>query len=156
MKKTISLDVNGATYETAAEPQDTLLDVLRGNLRLTGTKKGCETGNCGACTVLFDGNAVDSCLILALEAEGHKIITIEGLADASKLHPLQQAFIKYGAIQCGYCTPGMLLSAKALLDRLPRANEEDIRKGLEGNLCRCTGYKQIVEAVEAVVRGEFK
>ena len=150
MKRTLNLHVNGEKYEILAEANKTLLEVLRENLELTGTKKGCNTGNCGACTVLIDSNPVASCMLLAIEADGKRILTIEGLAHNGDLHPLQQAFIKYGAIQCGFCTPGMILSAKALLDRMPKPTEEQVREALAGNLCRCTGYGKIVEAVMAV------
>ncbi|MFC1872707.1 (2Fe-2S)-binding protein [Chloroflexota bacterium] len=152
MKRVISLQVNGYQYETAVNPNDTLLDVLRKNLQLTGTKKGCDSGNCGACTILIDGKPVASCLVLAVEVENHEILTIEGISNGNQLHPLQESFIKHGAIQCGFCTPGMVLSAKALLDTIKIPSEDDIRKALEGNLCRCTGYKQIVEAVLAVAQ----
>lgn len=141
------LKVNKKEYEIEVEPRRTLLDVLRYDLRLTGTKEGCGTGSCGSCTVLMDGQAVNSCLVFINEAEGKEIITIEGLSENGKLHPLQQAFIDEGAVQCGFCTPGMILSAKALLDTNPRPTEEGIREGIAGNLCRCTGYDKIVRAI---------
>lgn len=149
MKQLIELMVNGETYEVAVEPQRTLLEVLRDNLGLTGAKKGCNTGDCGACTVIMDGKPVVSCLILAVEAQGKDILTIEGLAKDGQLHPLQEAFIELGAIQCGFCTPGMILSAKALLDENPKPTEEEVKKGIAGNLCRCTGYTKIIEAILA-------
>ena len=154
MKHLIKLKVNGDVYEVAVDPWRTLLDVLRVDLRLTGTKKACEKGNCGTCTVLMDGKPVSSCLTLAVEAQEKDILTIEGLTEGEQLHPLQTAFIEHGAIQCGFCTPGMILSAKALLDERPEPTEPEVRKALGGNLCRCTGYKQIVEAVLSVSRGK--
>lgn len=152
LKKIIELKVNGELYEVAIHPWQLLVDVLRTDLGLTGTKKGCSTGDCGACTVILDGKPVASCLTLAVEAEGKDILTIEGLAKDNQLHPLQSAFIKHGAIQCGFCTPGMILSAKALLDENPRPTEDEVRKSIAGNLCRCTGYYKIVEAILAVSR----
>jgi aerobic-type carbon monoxide dehydrogenase small subunit (CoxS/CutS family) len=149
MKQRLDLQVNGRTYELFVEPWKTLLDAIRENLGLTGTKCGCDDGNCGACTVLVDGRAIKSCLMLALQARGKKILTIEGLGTAERLHPLQQAFLDYFAVQCGFCTPGMILAAKALLDENPAATEEEIREGLHGNICRCTGYVKIIEAIEA-------
>ncbi|MFC1910874.1 (2Fe-2S)-binding protein [Chloroflexota bacterium] len=148
MKKLLKLRVNGEDCEIYVEPWKMLSDVLRDELELTGTKVSCSTGRCGACTVLIDGKAVKSCLILASQAQGHEILTIEGLA-TEELHPLQQAFIDHFAVQCGYCTPGMILSAKAVLDENPEATEEEIKVGLAGNLCRCTGYVKIMEAVLA-------
>lgn len=149
-KVNIILKVNGDVYEVAVDPWRTLVEVLRDDLNLTGTKIGCQTGDCGACTVLIDGRSVTSCLTLAVEAQGRDITTIEGLApNGVELHPLQEAFVQHGAIQCGYCTPGMILSAKHLLDRTPNPSEKDIRRGLSGNLCRCTGYNKIVEAISA-------
>jgi carbon-monoxide dehydrogenase small subunit len=149
MKQKIDFEVNGKIQEVFAEPWKTLLEVLRKDLGLTGAKLGCDDGNCGACIVLVDGHAVKSCLMLALQARGKKIVTIEGLGSEESLHPLQQAFIDRFAVQCGYCTPGMILTAKALLDENPGATEEDIREYLHGNICRCTGYVKIVEAIEA-------
>ncbi len=150
-KVNITLTVNGDSYEVAVAPWRTLDEVLRNELRLTGTKVGCKTGDCGACTVLLDGKAVTSCLTLAVEAQGRAIVTIEGLAPkGDELHPLQKSFVEHGAVQCGYCTPGMILAAKHLLDRVPSPTDEQIRKGLSGNLCRCTGYTKIVEAIAAV------
>jgi 4-hydroxybenzoyl-CoA reductase subunit alpha len=149
MKNLITLKVNGLAYEVAVKPGTTLLDLLREELRLTGTKKGCELGDCGACTVILDGKPVNSCLVLALEADGRDVTTIEGIAQGNELHPIQQAFVEKGAIQCGYCTPGMILRTKALLDEVPDPSEEEIKKALSGNLCRCTGYTKIIWAVEA-------
>jgi len=150
MKNLLQLKINGEDYDLYAEPWKLLRDVLRDELELTGTKEGCTTGNCGACTVLLDGKAVKSCLVLACQATGKEIVTIEGLEKKGELHPLQQAFIDYFAVQCGFCTPGMILSAKALLDENPNATEEDIKHSLHGNLCRCTGYVKIFEAILAV------
>jgi aerobic-type carbon monoxide dehydrogenase small subunit (CoxS/CutS family) len=151
MKKLIELKVNGDTHEVMIEPWWTLARVLREQLGLTGTKISCETGNCGACTVLIDGKAVRSCLYPAMKGRGKEIVTIEGVGPDKKgeLHPLQDAFIKHFAVQCGYCTPGMILSAKALLDENPKPTEEQVKGYLSGNLCRCTGYTKIVEAVLA-------
>ncbi len=149
MKQIVQLRVNGELHEINVEPQRTLVEVLRDELGLTGTKKGCDRGDCGSCTVIMDGKIVASCLILAVEAEGSEITTIEGLAEDDNLHPVQQAFIEHGAIQCGFCTPGMILSAKALLDQNPKPTEEEVRKGMSGNLCRCTGYTKIIEAILA-------
>jgi len=143
----MKLIVNGQTYEISVEPDRTLLDVLRYELGLTGAKEGCSTGNCGACTVLVDGKAVNSCLVLAVEMEGKKVVTIEGLSEQGKLHPLQQAFIDEGAVQCGFCTPGVVLSAKAFLDSNPHPTENQVRQAIAGNLCRCTGYDKIVRAI---------
>ena len=148
-KEIITLTVNGEPYEALVKPNSTLLDVLRDQLELTGSKRGCDAGDCGSCTVIMDGRPVNACLVLALKAEGKEITTIEGLAEGTKLHPIQEAFVEYGAIQCGFCTPGMVLSAKALLDRNPKPNEEEIKSGIAGNLCRCTGYIKIVEAIQA-------
>ena len=147
MKQTVSLRVNGEDYEVMVEPHKTLLEILRDDLDLTGTKKGCTTGECGACTVIIDGKAILSCMTLGVEVRGKEIITIEGLANGGKIHPLQESFLQKGAIQCGYCTPGMILSAKALLDENPQPTEEDVRVAISGNLCRCTGYIKIVEAI---------
>ncbi len=147
MKQNVSFKVNGDVYEVLVEPRDSLLDTLRNKVNLTGTKKGCDTGDCGACTVIMDGRPVNSCLTLAVEAQGREILTIEGLAKGSELHPIQDAFIKYGAVQCGYCTPGMILSAKALLDENPRPTEDEVKHAIAGNLCRCTGYVKIIEAI---------
>jgi carbon-monoxide dehydrogenase small subunit len=150
MKTILNLTINGDDFEVLASPTDFLVDVIRDTVGLTGTKKGCGVGDCGACTVLIDGSPVLSCLTLALSCQGKRITTIEGLARNGTLHPVQQAFVEKGAIQCGYCTPGMILSSKALLDRNPHPTEEEIKVGIAGNLCRCTGYKPIIEAVLAV------
>jgi carbon-monoxide dehydrogenase small subunit len=151
MKYPLHLTVNGESYELDVPAHRTLLEVIRGDLGLTGTKQGCNHGECGACTVLLDGEAINACLVLALQAEGKTVTTIEGLSRDGVLHPLQQAFISKGAIQCGFCTPGMVLTAKALLDRNPCPDEREIREGLSGNFCRCTGYRKIVEAVKEVI-----
>jgi carbon-monoxide dehydrogenase small subunit len=147
MKKEIILKVNGEEREVAVEPRQTLLEILRNDLGLTGTKEGCGNGNCGTCTVLLDGKAVSSCLILAIEVEGQEITTIEGLAKAGEIHLLQKAFIEEGAIQCGFCSPGMILTAKAFLDANPHPTEAEARQAISGNLCRCTGYDKIVRAI---------
>ncbi len=150
MKRAIRFTLNGDQVEVEIEPHLTLLQLLREKLGLTGTKEGCGMGECGACTVLLDGKTINSCSFPASEAEGRDVTTIEGLTDAQgNLHPVQKAFIEYGAIQCGFCTPGMVLSAKALLDENPKPTEEEIRNGIAGNLCRCTGYLQIVQAIKA-------
>ncbi len=150
MSQLIKLKINGLTEEVSVEPWWSLAYVLREVLNLTGAKVGCETGNCGTCTVLVDGKAIKSCMLLAMKARGKEILTIEGLkGKEDALHPLQKAFIDHFAVQCGYCTPGMILAAKALLDENPNPTEEEVRQGLSGNLCRCTGYKKIVEAVLA-------
>jgi len=146
-KQQIVLNVNRVNYKVEIEPWRTLLEVLRETLGLTGTKKSCNEGECGACTVLMDGKPVASCLVLAFDAQDKEIVTIEGLSDGERLHPLQEAFVKHGAIQCGFCTPGMVLSAKALLDRYPAPTALEVRKAISGNLCRCTGYQQIVDAI---------
>ena len=145
--KQVSLTVNGEVYEVAVEPWWTLLEVLREKLYLTGAKRGCDRGDCGDCTVLIDGKAKLSCLTLAVKAQGKEILTVEGLARDEELHPIQRAFVEHGAVQCGFCTPGMVLAAKALLDKNPTPSEEEVSEGLSGNLCRCTGYTKIIEAV---------
>lgn len=149
MKELIELKVNGETYQVSIHPWRTLLEVLREDLNLTGTKQGCGRGDCGSCTVIMDDKLVNSCLILAIEAQGKDILTIEGVAQDGQLHPIQQAFIEHGAIQCGFCTPGMILSAKALLDKNPQPSEAEARQAISGNLCRCTGYSKIIEAILA-------
>ena len=150
MKQTITFNLNEESVQVEIEPHLTLLQVLRDKLELIGTKEGCGRGECGACTVLLDGRAINSCIFPAMEADGRNVTTIEGLTDSrGSLHPIQKAFIEYGAIQCGFCTPGMVLSAKALLDENPKPTEEEIRHGIAGNLCRCTGYLQIVQAIKA-------
>lgn len=146
----LRMKMNGKPVEVMVKPTWTLLRVLREELKLTGTKKGCEQGDCGACTVIMDGKAINACLILALQAESKEIETIEGLGTAENLHPLQRSFIRHGAVQCGFCTPGMLMSAKALLDRNPLPTLEEIRKGISGNLCRCTGYTKMIKAIQKV------
>ncbi|MCF7809776.1 (2Fe-2S)-binding protein [bacterium] len=152
MKRIIHLKVNGLDHEIAVEPRRTLAEALRIDLGLTGTRIGCSIGDCGACTVLIDGVPSFSCLTLAVEAEGHEILTIEGVADGNKLHPVQEAFVEVGAIQCGFCTPGMVLSTLALLDYNPDPTEDEIRRALSGNLCRCTGYQKIIDAVKDAAR----
>ncbi len=147
MKHPIRLTVNGEGYDFSVEPKKTLLDFLREDLEFTGTKRGCDNGECGACTVLLNGRPVNACLVLAVEADGQEVVTIEGLADGPRLHPLQQAFIEHGAVQCGYCSPGMILTAKALLDENPRPTEMEVKKAIAGNLCRCGTYNKVVKAV---------
>jgi carbon-monoxide dehydrogenase small subunit len=156
-KQHVSTIINGEPVEFLCEPQQTLLDVLRDELNLTGSKEGCSSGDCGACTVIADGNIVCSCLMLGAEAEGRKITTIEGIAEGDKLHPVQQKFLEHAALQCGFCTPGFIVAAKALLDENLNPTEEETRYWLAGNLCRCTGYDKIIRAVldaAAVMRGE--
>jgi carbon-monoxide dehydrogenase small subunit len=147
-KHHISLTVNNTEHELLVFPNQTLAQVLRKDLALTGVKQGCEVGDCGSCTVLLDGAPVNSCLVLAVQAQGGKVTTIEGLAQGNQLHPVQAAMVEHGGIQCGFCSPGMILSAKALLDKKPDAGPEEIKRALSGNLCRCTGYQKILEAVE--------
>jgi carbon-monoxide dehydrogenase small subunit len=148
VKQELHITVNGDAHHLLVETSRTLLDVIRDDIGLTGTKNGCGAGECGACTVLLDNAPVNSCLVLAHEAAGREVMTIEGLATGGVLHPIQEAFVSQGAIQCGFCTPGMVMSTKALLDRNPDPTREEILSGLRGNLCRCTGYVKIVEAVE--------
>jgi carbon-monoxide dehydrogenase small subunit len=148
MDKAISLTVNGTQYRHDVEPRMLLVHYLRDVLGLTGTHIGCDTSNCGACTILFDGQAVKSCTIFAVQADGHEVKTIEGLQENGKLHPLQEAFWSEHGLQCGYCTPGMIMASLGLLQRNPNPTEQEIRLGLEGNLCRCTGYQNIVKAVQ--------
>jgi carbon-monoxide dehydrogenase small subunit len=150
MKQIIIFNLNGESVQLEVEPHLTLLQLLRDKLELKGAKEGCGMGECGACTVLLNGNPVNSCIFPALEVDGKSVTTIEGLTDAQgNLHPIQKAFIEYGAVQCGFCSPGVVLSAKALLDENPKPTEEEIRTGIAGNLCRCTGYLQIIQAIKA-------
>jgi aerobic carbon-monoxide dehydrogenase small subunit len=147
MKKSITLKVNGRTYPLEIDVKDLLIETIREQIGLTGTKEGCGTGECGACTVLIDGDPVNACLYFSVRAEGKEILTIEGLRNGAMLHPLQRAFVDTAALQCGFCGPGVLLSAKALLDRYPNPTEQQIREGIAGNICRCTGYSKMVEAI---------
>lgn len=148
----IQLRINGRTYEVRVEKNYTLLYVLRDLLDITGPKEGCGTGDCGACKVLIDGQALNACTTLAAKCEGKEIVTIEGIADGPKLHPIQESFVEKGAVQCGFCTPGMVISAKALLDQNPKPTRDEIKKALNNNLCRCTGYVKIVDAIEDAAR----
>jgi len=150
MRQLIELNINGETKEVAIKEHSTLLQVLRNDLRMTGSKRGCDHGECGSCTVLVDGKAVLSCLQLAVSMQGKRIETIEGLAKGGELHPLQRSFLENGAVQCGFCSPGMILTAKALIDANPRPTDEDIKRAIGGNYCRCTGYSQIIESVKKV------
>ena len=154
MKRQLELKVNGLGYSLEVDPHRTLLEVIRDDLGLTGTKLGCGGGECGACTVILDGKAVKSCLMLALDARGKEVWSIEGLSRGQALHPLQQAFVERGAIQCGFCTSGMIMASKALLDENPRPSEQEVKDSLAGNLCRCTGYVKIIEAVLSVTNTE--
>jgi carbon-monoxide dehydrogenase small subunit len=156
MRKELRLVVNGQPYELYVKPKTLLVEVLRDHLGLTGTKRGCNSASCGACTVMLNGMAVKSCSILALQADGAEVLTVEGLASGGKLHPLQEAFLDHGAFQCGFCTAGMLMSAKAMLDENPEPTKEQIKEGIDGNVCRCTGYNSIIRAVTAVVNGEYE
>ena len=149
-KVPISFKINGDEVEVLAKPWQTLLEVLRDELQLTGTKEGCSNGNCGTCTVIVDGQAIDSCLAIGVEVDGHEVLTIEGLAQGGVLHPLQRSFIDSGGLQCGFCTPGFIMSAKAFLDRVPNPTELELRTGIAGNLCRCTGYDKIIKAIMSV------
>lgn len=152
MKSIIQLTVNGEPVEAAVESNKTLLQFLREDLGFTGAKHGCGLGDCGACTVILDGSPVNSCLVLAVQANDREVRTIEGLAEDGNLHPIQQAFVDNGAVQCGFCSPGMILSAKALLDNNPKPTETEIRTAISGNLCRCTGYQKIVEAIQSAAQ----
>ena len=153
MKQRVACIINGEAHDVELEPYRSLLDVLRSEIGLTGTKKGCDVGDCGACTVILNGRPVNSCLVLGVEAKGASIETIEGLAGAAgELHPLQESFIKLGGAQCGFCTPGILMMAKALLDENPHPTDDEIRFGIAGNICRCTGYTKIVEAIQAAAK----
>jgi aerobic carbon-monoxide dehydrogenase small subunit len=147
MKQVLQLTINGEPYELLAEPYWSPLDLLRDQLHLTGTKRGCDEGDCGACTVLIQGKAATSCMVLALDARDKDVITVESLAKGGKLHPVQEAFVNYGGVQCGYCTPGLIMSAVGLLLENPKPTEEDVRFGIGGNLCRCTGYAKVVQAI---------
>jgi carbon-monoxide dehydrogenase small subunit len=151
----LTMTLNGESVTVEVEPFELLVDVLRDRLGLTGTKIGCSEGECGACTVIMDGQAVLSCLLPAMKAHGREVVTIEGLSRDGELHPLQQAFIEKGAVQCGYCTPGMIMSAKALLDENPQPSLDEIEEAVAGNLCRCTGYFQITEAIEAAIQSRM-
>ena len=152
--RTVTVTLNGETHEREVEARRLLVHFIRDDLELTGTHVGCDTGNCGACSVILDGRLVKSCMLLAVQADGCSIETVEGLANGDELHPLQQAFSAHHALQCGYCTPGMLMSAKYLLDNNPEPTEGEIRRAIQGNICRCTGYVNIVAAVAATARGE--
>ena len=149
---TITTTVNGERFTRSVPVNMTLVEFIRDELHLNGTKEGCDEGECGPCTILFDGHPFNSCLVLAAEADGHEITTIEGMAHDGRLHPIQEAFLEVGAVQCGYCTPGMILSAKAVLDEFPDPTEAQIRTGIEGNICRCTGYNRIVSAIQLAAK----
>jgi len=152
VKHLIQLTVNGQTHDLVTRPERTLLDVLREDLGLTGSKRGCDLGACGACAVLLDGRPISSCLTLAVEASGREIVTVEGLAQGGALHPVQEAFVEHGAVQCGFCTPGMVIAVKGLLDERPHPEDAEILEALSGNLCRCTGYVKILDAVRTAIR----
>jgi carbon-monoxide dehydrogenase small subunit len=156
LKTQVRLQVNGFEYDLLIKPHWTLVDVLRDEIGLTGTKKGCGKGECGACTVIMDGEAILACLVLAVRAQGKRILTIEGLAREGQLDSLQDAFVQYGAIQCGFCTPGMIMISRALISKIPHPTEEEIKKVLSGNLCRCTGYLKIIEAVRKASMAEMR
>jgi carbon-monoxide dehydrogenase small subunit len=156
MKQELKLTVNGQPYEVYVKPKTLLVQVLRDHIGLTGTKRGCNSGSCGACTVMLNGMAIKSCSILALQADGADIVTVEGLARGTELHPLQKAFLDHGAYQCGFCTSGMLMASRSLLEENPKPTKEQIKEGIDGNICRCTGYNSIIRAVTAVVNGEYK
>lgn len=151
-RRIVSFELNGDSVDVAVEPRQTLLEVLRDELQATGAKEGCSNGNCGACTVIVDGVTVNSCCALGVEMEGRKVMTVEGLAHGTELHPIQKAFMENGGLQCGFCTPGFLISTYSLLQRIPNPTEEQIRLNLAGNLCRCTGYDKIVRSVEAAAK----
>lgn len=152
MERIVTLNINRERHKVIVRSRESLLDVLRNKLDLTGTKECCNEGDCGACTVIMGGRAVNACLVLAVEAEGEEIMTVEGLAQGTHLHPLQETFIKFGGFQCGFCTPGMLMSAKALLDENPDPTDEEIRRGISGNLCRCTGYVKIIQSIREAAK----
>jgi carbon-monoxide dehydrogenase small subunit len=156
MKKELKFKVNGQPYDIFVEPKKLLVEVLRDYIGLTGTKRGCNSSSCGACTVMLNGMAVRSCSILALQANGSEVVTVEGLAKGAELSPLQKAFLDYGSYQCGFCTSGMLMASTALLAENPKPTKEQIKEGIDGNICRCTGYNSIIRAVTAVVKGEYK
>ncbi len=156
MKRELKLTVNGQPYDVYVKPKTLLVEVLRNELGLTGTKRGCSSSACGACTVVLNGMAVKSCSVLALQADGGEVMTVEGLAEGAELHPLQKAFLDHGAFQCGFCTSGMLMSAKVLLDENPNPTTEQIKESIDGNTCRCTGYNSIIRAITDVVKGEYK
>jgi aerobic-type carbon monoxide dehydrogenase small subunit (CoxS/CutS family) len=156
MKKELKLVVNGQPYELYIKPKTLLVEVLRDHLGLTGTKRGCDCSSCGACTVILNGMSVKSCSVLALQANGGEVLTAEGLAKGNELNSLQKAFLDHGAFQCGFCTSGMLMSATALLNENPKPTKEQIKEGIGGNICRCTGYNSIIRAVTAVAKGEYK
>ena len=156
MKKELKLKVNGQPYDLYVKPKTLLVEVLRDLVGLTGTKRGCSSSSCGACTVMLNNMAVKSCSVLALQANGAEVVTVEGLAKGAELSPLQQAFLDHGSYQCGFCTPGMLMSATALLTENPKPTKEQIKEGIDGNICRCTGYNSIIRAVTDVVKGEYK
>jgi aerobic-type carbon monoxide dehydrogenase small subunit (CoxS/CutS family) len=156
MKKELKIKVNGQPYDIFVKPKTLLSEVLRNELGLTGTKRGCNSSSCGACTVMLNGMSVKSCSVLALQANGGEVVTVEGLAKGNKLSPLQRAFLDHGSYQCGFCTPGMLMSSTALLTENPKPTKEEIKEGIDGNICRCTGYNSIIRAITAVVKGEYK
>jgi glyceraldehyde dehydrogenase small subunit len=156
MKHELKLTVNGQPYELYVKPKTLLVEVLREQLGLTGTKRGCNSSSCGACTIMLNGMAVKSCSMLAIQANGGEVTTIEGLAQGTKLSPLQKAFLDHGSFQCGFCTSGMLMASTALLTENPKPTKEEIKEGIDGNICRCTGYNSIIRAVTAVVKGEYK
>jgi aerobic-type carbon monoxide dehydrogenase small subunit (CoxS/CutS family) len=156
MKKELKIKVNGQPYNLFIKPKTLLSEVLRNDLGLTGTKRGCNSSSCGACTVMLNGMSVKSCSVLALQADGGEVLTVEGLAKGNELSPLQKSFLDHGSYQCGFCTPGMLMSSTALLTENPKPTKEEIKEGIDGNICRCTGYNSIIRAVTAVVKGEYK
>ena len=156
MKKELKFKVNGQPYDIFVKPKTLLSEVLRNDLGLTGTKRGCNSSSCGACTVMLNGMSVKSCSVLALQANGAEVVTVEGLAKGNKLSLLQRAFLDHGSYQCGFCTPGMLMSSTALLTENPKPNKEEIKEGIDGNICRCPGYNSIIRAITAVVKGEYK
>lgn len=155
-KQLLRITVNNQSYELYIKPKALLVEVLRNDLGLTGTKRGCDSASCGLCTVILNGVAVKSCSVLALQGEGAEVVTIEGLQEGSRLHPLQKAFLDHGAFQCGFCTSGMLMSAKALLDESKNPTVNEIKEGIHGNLCRCTGYNSIIRAIKAVAEGKYR